>query len=710
MLPEDRSLVDYLDSYGKTLGTFFVLGDPYWRFNIPDRPIFNWFWGGLAVIGWLISLVRMGMQVKPRIRSAYLLLVLMPLFMILPSALALDEIVPSNLRAIGLLPFIYLLPAIGLFSLLLAFQGPANRLYKRLLSIIPVRRLPEQLRDHWATEPPMLTVVVLLILVIGGINGGWSYFQQWSTRTDLFYDSDADLAAAADYLNEQEFADTTIFMSAKDYRHPTIAFLSDRYDEVKWLPESQALVIPSQLPASYIFPANSPLPDWAAPYLPAGTIDVGPPGPDDRPTYHGYHLTGQPPNINLVNEVNVNFDNLITLHGYEVGRGTAGESLIMDLLWRVDEVPDASYIPFVHLEDAWGHRWSQAEPFAYPTEQWTAGDQILQRVELPVPEGTPPGSYFVRLGMFNPESFAQLSVLDSAGRYGGNAWTIDNVFVDIGESPRNPPLPAFTTNQQAGPNLNLLGYERSAESVEVGADLPLALSWESTGPLNPMTIRLELINPDNRGRILVNTKPVHGTYPFSDWNEPQFIIDHHAVMIPQDTQPGAYRLGLRLLDGADKTVLTSDLGPVTVRESQRQFIAPKTQFPQAATFGNEIDLLGYDLSIDGPGEYNLHLVWQALKQPANDYTVFIHVLDLDGTCCVWQDDSWPQQGDSPTSDWLPGEVVVDNYAITLPEEKPVGSYALEIGLYLAENGQRLLVEVPRLPPKDALLLRPLVIE
>jgi hypothetical protein len=34
--------------------------------------------------------------------------------MILPTALATSEIVPSNLRAIGLIPFIFYLPALGL--------------------------------------------------------------------------------------------------------------------------------------------------------------------------------------------------------------------------------------------------------------------------------------------------------------------------------------------------------------------------------------------------------------------------------------------------------------------------------------------------------------------------------------------------------------------------------------------------------------------
>jgi hypothetical protein len=33
------------ESYLKSLGMFFVQGDPYGRFNLPGRPLFDWFWG-----------------------------------------------------------------------------------------------------------------------------------------------------------------------------------------------------------------------------------------------------------------------------------------------------------------------------------------------------------------------------------------------------------------------------------------------------------------------------------------------------------------------------------------------------------------------------------------------------------------------------------------------------------------------------------------
>jgi hypothetical protein len=86
------------------------------------------------------------------------------------------------------------------------------------------------------------------------------------------------------------------------------------------------------------------------------------------------------------------------------------------------------------------------------------------------------------------------------------------------------------------------------------------------------------------------------------------------------------------------------------------------------------------------------------------------VLDQDGQCCVWQQDVVPQQGSYPTDQWLADEVVVDEYEIELPADLPPGSYPVEIGLYLPETGQRLLVRMPGLRDNDALLLRSLQVE
>jgi hypothetical protein len=189
------------------------------------------------------------------------------------------------------------------------------------------------------------------------------------------------------------------------------------------------------------------------------------------------------------------------------------------------------------------------------------------------------------------------------------------------------------------------------------------------------------------------------------------LIDRQAPRIPDALPPGDYRLHLRLLDSNDDTLFTADLGPLSIDATERLFAPPSTPNPLAATLGNEIDLLGYDLTLaENTRHFTLSLVWQAQTQPAADYTVFVHVLGLDGVCCVWQQDVMPQQNHYPTSRWLAGEVVIDTYQITLPAELPVGQYPVEVGLYLAETGQRLQVTIPGLEANDVVYLQPLPVK
>ncbi len=69
----------------------------------------------------------------------------------------------------------------------------------------------------------------------------------------------------------------------------------------------------------------------------------------------------------------------------------------------------------------------------------------------------------------------------------------------------------------------------------------------------------------------------------------------------------------------------------------------------------------------------------------------------------------PRGGTYPTSRWRPGEVVTDPYEITLPADLPPGEYPIEVGLYIAETGQRLAVD-GAVPPTDAVRLTQLRVE
>jgi hypothetical protein len=149
-------------------------------------------------------------------------------------------------------------------------------------------------------------------------------------------------------------------------------------------------------------------------------------------------------------------------------------------------------------------------------------------------------------------------------------------------------------------------------------------------------------------------------------------------------------------------VATAGLGEVELLESERSFTVPEVGTAVDAEFGQEMRLLGYDL--DGS---ELTLVWQGVARPSADYTIFVHLLNPDGTCCVWQVDAMPRANSYPTTLWLPDEVVVEQYSMSLPTA--LGTYPLEVGVYVAENGVRLAV-VGRDSQGDFVYLEPVVIE
>ena len=85
---------------------------------------------------------------------------------------------------------------------------------------------------------------------------------------------------------------------------------------------------------------------------------------------------------------------------------------------------------------------------------------------------------------------------------------------------------------------------------------------------------------------------------------------------------------------------------------------------------------------------HLTLYWQAMTRMEDSYTVFIHLLNKDGMM-GGQWDSLPGKGLLPTSSWLAGEVVADEYEVPIKVGAPPGEYVIEVGMYNASTGERL---------------------
>jgi 4-amino-4-deoxy-L-arabinose transferase-like glycosyltransferase len=127
-----------------------------------------------------------------------------------------------------------------------------------------------------------------------------------------------------------------------------------------------------------------------------------------------------------------------------------------------------------------------------------------------------------------------------------------------------------------------------------------------------------------------------------------------------------------------------------------------------ATLGESVQLLGYDVSLEGePPVFDVTLYWRALAAMTEDYTLalqFVSPVPGDDTL-RWNYNSWPGRGTYPTSAWQPGEVIADRYRFALPEAGfPTQAWDLQVTLYQHETGERLPVRVEGVSAEDRLVL------
>jgi len=116
------------------------------------------------------------------------------------------------------------------------------------------------------------------------------------------------------------------------------------------------------------------------------------------------------------------------------------------------------------------------------------------------------------------------------------------------------------------------------------------------------------------------------------------------------------------------------------------------QHPQESTFGAAIHLLGHDQLQDGDA-LTITLYWQSITPVAEDYDVFIHLLDESGRI-VAQVDEQPLSGLAATSVWQPGDIIRDPHLLALPPDLPAGEYTVLAGLFQRDTMARLPVTAP----------------
>ena len=131
---------------------------------------------------------------------------------------------------------------------------------------------------------------------------------------------------------------------------------------------------------------------------------------------------------------NANFGNMVQLIGHDLDtrRAYPGGRVPVTLYWQALAPLENSYQVFTHLESEAGPiAQSDGVPvcWTYPTDVWRPGQIIADQHAISISPDTLPGDYPLEIGLYLPDDFQRLDVLDVAGNPAGTSVTLDIVTI-----------------------------------------------------------------------------------------------------------------------------------------------------------------------------------------------------------------------------------------------------------------------------------------
>ncbi|MDO8672656.1 MAG: glycosyltransferase family 39 protein [Dehalococcoidia bacterium] len=534
-----------------TLLMFNVLGDIFWKYNLPGKPIFE-------TVGFVMFLIGLALAVvRSRRNSAAALMVIWLVIMILPGALSVES--PSFIRSLGAIPAIFILPAMAFAEIWSRLANFMSRHSLRLLL--------------WLL--PIATVIWFASI---GLTTFRDYFVVWGQATDTYYAFDTEMTEIGRFLSAQT-DDSPVVLSSRYYLHPSVLFMLRRNVALRWTNASQSIVLPDfNRKATFILPLSA-MPRKVSEVFPARDLIASIPGPDDTTAFVAYRSNTTELRQTVMDAMPQKFgegglgDN-VDLLKYRLGLEVkAGETMPFDILWRVRQIPKpyADIAFFSHLVDQQWQMWGQGDGNEYPAAEWAQNDLVLGNYDLKTRPDTPPGQYFVDIGIYDRRTGERMLF---SGKDKPNHVLIGPVKVK-----RAQPFPAssirFPVSAALTAGIQFLGYDlqnaqgQPALSARTGESLKVPLYWQATARQNAdYTVFLHLLDGDNKVVAQDDAQPSAGRFPTTIWDIGETVVDEHPLAIPPALTPGDYNLeagiylkssGVRLNVGNNGQVVSDHL-------------------------------------------------------------------------------------------------------------------------------------------------------
>ncbi|GAB4541222.1 MAG: hypothetical protein Kow0063_31860 [Anaerolineae bacterium] len=396
-----------------------------------------------------------------------------------------------------------------------------------------------------------------------------------------------------------------------------------------------------------------------------------------RPGYlpHLPVVTLKPDEVAISYRMDVDFVEGLSFVGYNLKTPKrTGYVLPVHLFWQAKTSHERDYVAQLCIHDAEGSiiscHWGHPGDGLYPTRAWDAGYLIRDERILPLPPCLVAGEYELTLSVWPLRNDVASALIDEAipvprvhslglvtlapvpqpAYHGVYLCTVDGCYIE-----------GQVTLSQIRQTVTVVSYQR--DPVSQAGDTTVRFVLDNAGTASPA----QWLPFQNNAIYHCPDGQTFQTFTF--------IVDQSVV-------PGLYTLEM---NGRLEEAFSINVGT-----HPRNFKSPPDpERSLSISFGNQFDLLGYDVDLSPrwPDDtIEVITYWQTRQKTAHNYNAALHLLD--NTLTTRQLHDKFLGGLYPNTLWAPGEFTQDRHILQGSDQTLLpGLYTLELRLYSYSQGR-----------------------
>ncbi len=328
------------------------------------------------------------------------------------------------------------------------------------------------------------------------------------------------------------------------------------------------------------------------------------------------------------------------------------------LRWRHDKPSDGT-LKFTIVDKDENIWVTNEEPLVdfenRPSSIWSKGLEHLSIHRLPLASDMPPETYQIQMSLFG-ENGDLLGATDQQSNFLGTAAQLADLQVHV-PSPQ-PPVEIIKG-----------GDAYRNEQIHAVSPPPQSIGQGETLRADVWIRHLQMDEAKRSLLLTIGNEIIE--YPFltDDWQDNFLYRVRPNWRIPDELEPGTYAASLNDIS----------LGDITIERRERNFELPSNIISRGIMVGEIGEIIDFSLNKE-TGETTL--IWQAHKPDKTNYSLFIHLLDVDKNI-IDQADLVPGK---PTSQTIANEVMTVTTAFAL--ESVDKAHFIVTGFYNPATGQR----------------------